>query len=1106
MRNVNLLLNENQKLMNTYQLLKDRASYERLLSYFKRVVGKANQYGVFILCLILSQGMFSQEKEVSGTVTGPDGLPLIGVNVLIQNSTTGVQTDFDGIYSIQANPGDVLVFSFVGFKTQERIVDTEDVLNVVMEEDLASLDEVVITGYGKQSRAKLTTSIAKLDTRVLETSTRSNAATALQGSVPGLRVTNNTGQPGATPNIVLRGGTGFDGSGSPLILIDGVPGSFYALNSDDIESIEVLKDAAATAIYGARAANGVVLVTTKSGQTGKATISYKQKYSFNYRRETPEYLDAANFIRYNRQAILYYNEATGRTNFNAGFLNGSTAFATGGNTTDSPFTTQYLTDDNRYLLDYPGWDTVTDPVDPSREILFRQNDVSGNIYQPSRSVDHYLAFQGGNENGAYYASLGYLDNEGLILGSGFKRYSGKFTGSYNISDNFSVNSNILYSHSNLNLSPLGSNNTVFRRFAGQPPTSRTYNNNEDGSLSDELNPGTNAGFGNPLYYQDKFVNDNLEQRLTASMGINWDIVDNLTLSLTGSHFAINNLNESFNKAYLNAGSLIETRNASASEEKTLRNQLTGTINYVNTFGDHYFDVLLGTEYYKDEYFVLSAATQNSPTDLIPTLNAGAEANGVPSSFRTLHKIVSGFGRFNYDYDEKYLLGLTFRYDGSSRLGNNKFGFFPGASLGWNLHNEEFFSESSLNNIFSRIKPRISYGVNGNVDILGNFTTFGSYGSQGVYDGQTGYANTSLPTPELEWERSTTLNFGLDLSLFNNRINLIGDYFIRDVEDKLASLTLPYWTGFSGITTNNGILRNKGIEVQLSADVISNDDFQWNISGNLSKIRSYVEKLPENDNELNRQGGTQIYNPNTGELEWVGGLQEGQRVGTDLVVTYVQDYIYANQAEVDADANVQDDLLPNPFQRFPGDVAWVDVNNDDVINTYDRKVIGRTTPDFYGGISTSLNYKNFGLYVKTDFAAGHIIYNHIRGKGLAQTQGNLNQDALVLDSWTPENTDTDVPRFVFVDAQRNIFRGSESFVNSRFWEKGDYLALREITLSYDLPTEEIFNDHIDQLSIYLTGSNLHYFKSYSGDTPELGGYQAGEFPLPRTVTLGLNLTL
>lgn len=228
------------------------------------------------------------------------------------------------------------------------------------------------------------------------------------------------------------------------------------------------------------------------------------------------------------------------------------------------------------------------------------------------------------------------------------------------------------------------------------------------------------------------------------------------------------------------------------------------------------------------------------------------------------------------------------------------------------------------------------------------------------------------------------------------------------------------------------------------------------------------------------------------------------MGNDLIVTYIQDYIYANDAEVAEHEGRIDVLLPDNTKRYPGDVAWVDVNGDNTINSFDRQIIGRATPDVYGGISSNLQYKKFGLYVKTDFAFGHLIYNHIRGKGLAQTQGNLNQDAIVLDSWTPENTDTDVPRFVFVDAQRNIFRGSEGIVNSRFWEKGNYLALREVTLSYDL-SGIVLQDQVKRLNLYLTGSNIHYFKSYSGNTPEEGGYQAGEFPVPRSLTFGLNIT-
>ncbi|HUH46885.1 MAG TPA: SusC/RagA family TonB-linked outer membrane protein, partial [Arenibacter sp.] len=686
--------------------------------------------------------------------------------------------------------------------------------------------------------------------------------------------------------------------------------------------------------------------------------------------------------------------------------------------------------------------------------------------------------------------MGLLDNDGLILGSGFKRYSGKFSGSYRISDNLRVNSNILYSHSNLNLSPLGSDDVVFHRFQGQAPTSRTYDNNPDGSWSDVYAVGQNQSFGNPLYYQDKFIRKNLEQRLSASVGIDWNILDDLVLSVDGSHFAINNHNESFNKAYRTGsttGPLRTGREAAVSLDRTLRNQLTGTLNYTKQFGDHNFNMLIGAEYFKDNSFTTSAGTRNSPSDLIPTLNAGAEANGIPYSFETEYVIVSTFGRLLYDFDNKYLISGTFRRDGSSRLGNQKFGFFPGVSAGWNLHNESFYSDSHIKNTISRIKPRVSYGVNGNQEVLSNYGVFGFYGSQGIYNGQTGYANSLLPTLDLQWEKSTTLNFGLDISFFNDRLTLITDVYSRDIKDKLANLTLPYYTGFSSILTNNGTIRNKGFELEVNGDIIRNDNLTWNLGATITSNKNYVVKLPENANDLNRQNGQLIWSPGKGEEEWVGGLQEGQRIGTDLVVAYIEDHIYATQAEADADNHITDELVPghSKNQRYAGDVKWVDQNSDGVINSLDRKVIGRTTPDFIGGLTTSLRYKNFNLFVKTDFATGHLIWNHIRNKSYAQAQGNSNQPTEVLDSWTPTNTDTDWPRFVFVNGTKNVWRGGEgagyedssSLLNAgsdRFWEKGDYLALREVTLSYDVPSE-YFKNVIKRLNIFVTGSNLHYFK-------------------------------
>ncbi|MGC1632288.1 MAG: SusC/RagA family TonB-linked outer membrane protein [Gelidibacter sp.] len=1073
-------------------------------------------YLIFILLFALPALSFGQAMSVTGTViSSGDQLPLAGATVIVKGTSTGAVTDFDGNYTVKAKVGDVILFSFVGYKAIEANV-TGPTLNMSLAEDTAMLDEIVITGYGKQSRSQLTTSVSKLDTKILENSTRSNVATALQGAIAGLRVTNTTGQPGSTPQIILRGGTNFDGTGSPLILIDGIPGSFYALNADDIESVEVLKDAAATAIYGARSANGVILVTTKTGKVGRSSINYRYKFSTNEERNDQNYLGAADHINYNRQGIAWYRNVVGDPNAFVAFLDGANSMGTGNNATNDPFTTQRLSSANSYLLNTPGWKSIPDVVNPGQEILFYDaTDISERIYQNSVSKDHYLSFDGGNEKGTYYLGLGALDNEGLILGSGFKRYSGKFSGTYKITDNFKVNSNVLYSHSNLNRSPLGSDDTVFSRFQGQAPTSRTYDSNLDGSWSDQYATGTNFSFGNPLYYRDKFVRTNLEQRLSASVGIDWDLTKDLTFTVNGSHFTVNNHDESFNKAYREGsttGPLNTTRLAGFSLDRTLRNQLTGTLNYMKKFGDHNFNALVGGEYYKDNFFQSRAGTRNSPTDLIGTTNAGAEANGIPYSFETEYVIVSTFGRVLYDYDDRYLFGFTYRYDGSSRLGNNKYDFFPGVSLGWNVHNEAFFKESTIKNIITRLKPRLSYGVNGNQDVLSNYGVYGAYGSQGVYNGQTGYANTSLPTLNLVWEKSTTFNTGLDISFFEDRISIITDVYSRDIKDKLANLTLPYYTGFSSILTNNGTIRNKGFEMQFNADIIRTEDLTWNFGATFSSNKNYVVKLPENDNEFNRQGGTLIWNSKTGKEEWVGGFQEGQRSGHDLVVAFEQAGIYATQAEADADNVIRDDYMPvnSRNKRWAGDVKWKDQNGDGVIDGLDRKVIGRTTPDFVGGFTTSLAYKGFSLFVKTDFATGHLVWNHLDNKGYAQTQGNQALPTSVGDSWTPTNTDTDWPRFVFVNGSKNVWRGGEStsdlqnYGNEKFWEKGDYLALREVTLNYNLPTE-YFDGVIDRMSIYVTGSNLHYFKSMRGDTPELGGIQYGNFPMPRTFTLGLNVT-
>jgi len=576
---------------------------------------------------LMSLSLVAQNITVTGTITDATfNEPVIGATVIVEgNASQGTVTDIDGNFTLADVPSDAaLVVSYVGYASKTIAVNGQTTINIVLSEDVELLDEVVVIGYSTQVRSQMTTSVSKLDTKVLESVSRSNAATALQGTIPGLRVTQTTGQPGSTPSMQLRGGTGFDGSGSPLILIDGVPGSFYALNSDDIESMEVLKDAASTAIYGARAANGVVIVTTKKGKRGKTNINFRAKYTTNKEPSDPmDYLGAADYVKFNRMAVANSRMVENNPRSWTAFLEGNNAAATGNNTTNSIYTTMFLDDTNRYLLGYDGWQSMVDPV-TGKDLIFMDNKLNDLFYQSSNTQDYSLSFDGGNDKSTFYLGLGYMDDKGLVFGSGFKRISGTINASYDITDNFKISSNVIYAHSNQNL-PFDNLYNLFQRTAGLAPTSRIYNNNPDGSLSDEYQPGTYLGFGNPLYYRDKFPKSNLEQRLTASIQGDYTFLEKFKLTLRGSHFTINNSNEAFDKAYISSGVLNTNRVSSVSHARTERNQVTALLNYNTRLDKHNISALLGTEYFSEKAFSTSAATRYSPTDLIYTMNVGSEA-------------------------------------------------------------------------------------------------------------------------------------------------------------------------------------------------------------------------------------------------------------------------------------------------------------------------------------------------------------------------------------------------------------------------------------------------------------------------------------------------
>lgn len=639
-----------------------------------------------------------QSETCTGVVKDGTGETVIGASVIVKGTTNGTITDFDGNFTLtNVKNGDVIQISFVGYKTQE-IKYVGQSLNIILKDDTEVLDEVVITGYGgSQKRAALTTAISKLDNSVLKNAAYSNAGQSLQGSVTGLRVVNTTGQPGTNPDITLRGGATITGENSnALVVVDGiVRNSMSDVNPSDIESIQILKDAASTAIYGARANGGVILIETKSGKEGKTSINYKFKIGKNFTRKGYEFCNAEDYIYYNRLGYL----RTGRTNVDT-----QQGYGIG----NSLFDIQYLTDDNAHLKN-EGWSVMDDPFYEGKQILFK--DYSGQlddeVFSSSAiTQDHYLNITGGNDKSTFASSLGYYNEDGMIKGTGFQRFSGSFNASYKILPILNVKAGVSYVWSTRPELWIGSYE-FFYRTRSQRPTWNPWN--EDGTPA----AGFGTGDGNPAYYRDKLTQKNSTTRATYNIGFTLDILPKqLVLNGNASLLNYDYQREKFNKAYQTQTTTTPetTRQAEAWVQKYQQVQLNASLTYTGTFAEkHNLEAMIGGEYYTYNQFDFEAKTQGSPTDDVPTLNVGSNRTFTRTE-KTAYRILSGFGRINYNYNMKYLLSFTARYDGISRLKDNRWGFFPGVSVGWNVMEEDFWKDSKVSGVISNLKPRVSYGV------------------------------------------------------------------------------------------------------------------------------------------------------------------------------------------------------------------------------------------------------------------------------------------------------------------------------------------------------------------------------------------------------------
>ncbi len=1044
------------------------------------------------------------QLRISGRVSDESGQALPGVNVLIKGTQQGLVTDAEGRFAIEvAGENAVLVFSFVGYMKQEILVGKRAVLEVSMKEDAAVLQEALVIGYGTQSRNTLTTSVSKLDTKVLENVTYANAASALQGTVSGVRVQNPSGQPGAAPRVIVRGGTSINNpnGASPLYVIDGIIRTdMNHINADDIESMQVLKDAASTSIYGARGSNGIVIITTKSGKAGSAQITYSYDLSLSDINKKYDFVSARDFIKFFRQGIV---ETAKKDPARLVFLTSASPGGTGNDLTrNTSYTTQYLTEQNKHKLN-EGWQSMPDPLDPSKTIIFRETDFQDVIFRTGITNNHFISASGGTEKATFNAGLGYLINQGIAIGTDYKRLSLNLNGDLKIKDNLKAFGRLLYSNSAQN-----GNNWLYERTHATAPTAKYRL--EDGTLA----PG-DAGFQNPEYLVDNTVEKNSMDNVTIALGAHWELLPGLSFDPQVSLYNTIGDGRRFLKAayYNGPNGFVNTRDATANYGKTTNKQADATLSYIKSLGTgHNLDAKIGFSYYGSASTSMVAGGRGAASDLIPTLNA-APTPTIATSNESESIVVGYFSRINYNFGEKYLLSLNARYDGASNLGAKyKWGFFPGISAGWNLHNENFWK--ALPADLSSLKLRASYGVNGNIGGLGPYSAQGGYSVGSRYGGVSAVQNTVLANDELKWEQSKTFNIGLDLGIFSDRVGIIFDAYSRVTDNLITNFNLPPSTGFGSILTNLGSLQNKGIEIELNARVLpAQSPLQWNIAFNASRVKTKILKLPFNGAENNRIGGFLVWDPSQNKQVWVGGLQEGGRIGD--FYAYKQVGVYATDEEA---ATAPTDMIISiaDKRKYGGDVNWLDVDKNGVIDLNDRVYAGNIFPVWTGGFTNTLNYKNFGLTARFDYSTGNTIYNHSRAVMLSQQAAWIGITKDVLNSWQKQGDVTNIPIYRWADqvTNKNISRPDPAGViyggsitpndsgNSEFYESGNYLAVRELTLSYSINSPFLKKHKLNSIKVNITGHNLHYFTNYKGLNPENTGQDNGGYPIPRNIIFGV----
>ncbi len=1019
---------------------------------------------------------------VSGRVTQGNGEGLPGVTVLVKGTNIGTSTDAGGNFTLSVPEGGTLVFSTIGYTAKEvAITGATPSLAVTLQENAQALGEIVVVGYGTQTKADVTGAIASVSGREIAAQPVADPAQALQGRAAGVTVVSNSGSPGGQGGVSIRvRGITSAGNNSPLYVVDGFPlpaatdgngnptgTEINNINPNDIESIDVLKDASATAIYGVRAANGVVLITTKHGKAGTSNINIDVYAGVQNVWRKPGLLNSQQYATLNNEA---------RNNYNAQFPN-----------------------DKRALN--PLFDT------PEKIAALPTTNWINEIFRPARIQSYTVGANGGSEKARYAISAGYFQQTGTIIGSDFQRFTLRTNGEVQLTKILKVGNNLSLSHQEER--PLANENNEIGgpiQLALQaPPFRPAYN--ADGSFYEFGSlPNDNFGEENPVTAALRPNQRNNRNRVTTTFYVELEPVKHLRLRTNIGADLQFNQNDQFYPSIVGS-SKYQPQGASASSNSNYNPSylIENTATYSNVFAEkHSVTALVGQSAQQFDYFYLGGSRTGYATNTLQILDRGpinAQINNYGGNGQS--RLASYFGRLNYEYAGKYLFSAIVRFDGSSAFSlDNKFGVFPGVSAGWRISEEDFLKDNAT---ISNLKLRAGYGKVGNPLNAGTFgytSLINSNQNTGYIFGagsqllNTGGVPTRLQNPNLRWENNEQYNLGLDMGFFQNRLTASVDIYTRTSPNLLLSKQVSYISGTSQpVPTNAASSRNRGIDINVTTNnfVSDGDGFTWSTTLNLSAYRSKILSLgggqPFNGQGI--RGGSNITR-----------YDVGQPLGSFF--GYVADGLFQTQDEL-AKLNA---ASPTKFYQSsgtaPGDIKYLDLNGDGVINDADRTFIGNPNPNFTYGLNNTFGYKGFDLNIFLQGSQGNKVYNlnryYLEG-GLAAA---TNAGTIALERWTGPGTSNYVPRAVFNDPNQNI-RPSSHYI-----ENGSYLRVKLVTLGYTLPKSVLGSLQPQRLRIYVSAQNLLTATSYTGFDPELGnngqsfGVDRGVYPQARVFLAGVNV--